>query len=271
MRFRGGVCFESWRRGVVRVSGAAPAIVVAVCLWVPSSASAAERVAAVWYPGDAAGVAVLDDLARIRALGFTAVVWPTRFAHRLPDVRSLADTVDLTVFVEPEPDSSSTPRLRRIDVSASTVDLTARAWRAIQDGIHVVAFDARQTAGAGLEDETGALRPWVMIAREFARQLAGNAPLFDAIALDATLPVEPAGAPVHVSLFRAPRAWLLIATHDGRDPATFVTRLPASVPPALWISLLDGSGMSMRRDASGVSWRAELPPGQALAYVINRD
>ena len=134
-----------------------------------------------------------------------------------------------------------------------------------------MAFDARQTAGAGLEDANGALRPWVMMAREFARQLAGNAALLDTIALEATLPVEPAGAPVHVSLFRAPKAWLLIATHGGRDSASFVTRLPPAVPPALWISLLDGSGMSMLRDASGVSWRAQLAPGQALVYAINRE
>jgi hypothetical protein len=241
------------------------------CLWWPSRAVAAERVAAVWYAGDAAGVPLLDDLARIRALGFTAVVWPARFGSRIPEVQKLADAVGLSLVVEPDAESSSQPRLRRIDVSESPADLTARAWRAIQDGIQVVAFDARQRAGAGLENESGTLRPWVIVAREFARQLAGNARLLDTIALEATLPVDPAASPVHVSLFRSPRAWLLIATHDGRDPVTFVTRLPPSVPPALWISLLDGSGMSMLRDAIGVSWRAELAPGQALVYAINRE
>jgi hypothetical protein len=256
----------------LREHGLRATLVVALaCLWWPSSAIAAERVAAVWYAGDSAGVPLLDDLARIRALGFTAVVWPARLAQRIPDVRAMADAVDLILVVEPARDSPASSKVRRLDVSGTSADLTARAWRAIQDGIQVVAFDARQTAGAGLEDDSGALRPWVMMARDFARQLAGNAALLDAIALEATLSVEPADSPVHVSLFRAPKAWLLIATHSGRESATFLTRVPPSVPPALWISLLDGSGMSMLRDASGVSWRAALAPGHALVYAINRE
>ena len=93
-------------------------LVALACLWWPSSsASAAERVAAVWYPGGSAGVPLLDDLARIRALGFTAIVWPARFADRVSDVRSMADTVDLMLVVEPAGESPARSRLRPLDVS----------------------------------------------------------------------------------------------------------------------------------------------------------
>src|SRR5262245_23582584 len=54
---------------------------------------------ALWYRGVPAGVPRQDDLAAIRALGFTAIVWPADLPARLGDVRRMASVTDLDVEV----------------------------------------------------------------------------------------------------------------------------------------------------------------------------
>ena len=57
---------------------------------------------------------------------------------------------------------------------------------------------------------------------------------------------------VEVALLDGGRAWVLIATSTARTRVPFVAQLPADVPPALWVSLIDGGTMSTRRTSSSM-------------------
>jgi hypothetical protein len=81
---------------------------------------------------------------------------------------------------------------------------------------------------------------------------------------------SPAPRGVEIAVLDSGRAWLLIATNTARARATFTARLPPEVPAALWLSLLDGGNMSMLRLDSGPRWTANIEPGAALVYVIDK-
>jgi hypothetical protein len=247
------------------------AIVMMVIDGPSGPAIAAERVAAVVYRGTPAGVPQLNDLAAIRALGFSAVLWPSRFQNRSQAVREMGMTVGLEVIVASDaaPLAPSDGRITRIDVSESVMT-EARAWRALQEGARIVAFDSGSREGAGLDDGAGGIRSWVAPARAFARQLAANAALFDSVVAQPPVQVEPDNRDVRVSLFKADRSWMLVATNTSLRAARLTGRLPAGVPAALWISLLDGSGMSMPESTAGPTWTFEIDAGAALVYVIDR-
>ena len=49
-----------------------------------------------------------------------------------------------------------------------------------------------------------------------------------------------------------------------------VAELPKSVAPALWTSLLDGSGMSMLSRPTGPRWTFQLAPGEAGIWTIEK-
>lgn len=230
-----------------------------------------ERVAAVWYRGTPAGQPRQDDLARIRATGFSAIAWPSRFSDQAQAVRRQAEVVGLRVVVA---DARPTAETAVIDVSGNAGAVAARAWRALQDGAALITFDAGEPTGDGLVTLSGGLRPWVDPARAFARQLVANEGVFSALEPASVTMVgvddDPLTSRVRVSLFRTARSWLLIGTNVGERAGAVQVRLPDAAPTALWISLLDDTAMSMPRVEGTPQWTADLAPGQALVYLINR-
>jgi hypothetical protein len=155
-------------------------------------------------------------------------------------------------------------------VSQPRPDLQAALWRAVARGAKVITLDPRQPTGAGLTTTRGDRLPWTYAASTFAGQIAASARLF-AIARPgpAVTIASPAPRAVDVALLDGDRAWLLIATNTGRQ-ATFTAHLPADVPAALWLSLIDGTNMSMLKLASGPRWAANIEPGAAMVYVIDK-
>jgi len=235
-------------------------------------------VVSVWYRGAPAGVPLRDDLALIRALGFRAVSWPSANTTALPSVHRIAQNVGLQVVVEPdEPLPDGAPVLRMGDrlrirtdrVAAS--DVPALVWTAIANGTRLISFDNGDAAGHGLTDRTGQERGWVRAAVACARQFWANAAMLDALQPGPAVVMESGVAPaVAVRLFAAPGSWLIIAANAGRAPADLVVRLPASLPYALWSSLLDESTMSMLSERAGPRWSLRLAAGQAAVYFTDR-
>jgi hypothetical protein len=232
----------------------------------------------VWYRGSPAGTPRQDDLAQIRALGFSGVTWPARQTAGATELYRLAGVVGLlvTLRIEPvplTPAAALAPGLS-VDVPAATLDagaMPALVWRAIAHGAQVVSFDPGQTAGTGLVDAAGHPRAWVESARGIARQLAVNGHLFGewrpagGVTIDA-----PAPAALDVALLEDARSWILVVTNTSRSRVQAVAHLPPAVPAALWADLLDGSMMSMLSQADGPRWSLTLDGGGARIYVINK-
>jgi hypothetical protein len=267
------------------MAGRVAAMGLAVCVAVgaspagrqsaPTRGAVAPPPVAVWYRGVPAGVPRQDDLAAIRALGFSAIAWPAEFGSALSEVTRMAAVADLQVEVRASAhpvtaEGALAPPLS-IDVSvapAAVPTFTALTWRAVAHGARRVAFDAGSPAGAGLDDANAA---WVRPAASLARQLASNATFFAALRDMPPLVVESAPNPrVDVVLRQTDRAWVLIATNLDRAPQRVVTRLPAEVPSALWVSLMDGDAMSMLSLPGGPRWTVDLAAGEARAYVIDK-
>ena len=74
---------------------------VAIVAAVPAVLSA-EPVISVWYRGTPAGVPREDDLALIRAHGFTGVTWPSSQVAGLPELSRIADVYGLMVVIQPD-------------------------------------------------------------------------------------------------------------------------------------------------------------------------
>jgi hypothetical protein len=235
---------------------------------VPPSASPG-HLAAVLYHGDPEGMPRADDLATIKASGFDAVAWPSAYGSRRELAASLAAKVDLQ-FVEAPAPGASPAGVIRLDVSRRVRYVAADAWRAYQRGRKIVIFDPGDGPGVKLTDKTGGMRPWVEPARAFARQLTVNRLLFDRARPGTATLLSTGGADVTVSLFHTDRAWMLIATNTSARAGRLVARLPKAVPIALWTNMLDGSSMAMPRRAEGPTWTAEIGPGAALVYLIDR-
>jgi hypothetical protein len=241
----------------------------------PMAGTVAPPPVAVWYRGVPAGVPRQNDLAAIRALGFSAIAWPADFGAALSDVTRMAAVADLQVEVRASPhaltaEGAFAPPMS-IDVSvapAAVPTFTALTWRAVAHGARRVAFDAGSPTGAGLDDANAA---WVRPAASLARQLASNTTLFAALRDMPPLVVEsPPNSRLDVVLRQTDRAWVLIATNLGPAPQRVVARLPAEVPSALWVSLMDGDAMSMLSLPGGPRWTVDLAAGEARAYVIDK-
>jgi len=240
--------------------------------------SPAEPVVAVWYRGTPAGTPRQDDLAAIRAQGFTGVTWPAGQTSRVDELRRIAGSLGLAVTVQAAPvpltAASALRPTDRVDVDVTHLaadGIPALVWRAVGHGARTIAFDSGSQAGAPLTDATGRPLPWVGAASAIARQLTFNARLFlDARAGPRIAIQPPAPAGVDVVLLETGRAWMLIATNTSNARATTVAELPAAVPPALWTSLLDGSGLSMLSRPSGPRWTFELAAGEAAIWVIDK-
>lgn len=219
-------------------------------------------VVAVAYRGTPAGVPKSEDLAALRAAGFTGVRWAPGDRAAFDTLMRLAAPLDLTVVTAP----GTTVKLDR-----SRPDLQALLWRAVAAGARVITIDAGQSAGTGLVTAKGERLPWTYTAAAFAGHLSASARLFAAARPGPAVTIAPpAPQGVEVALLDGGRAWVLIATSTARTRVSFVAELPADVPPALWVSLIDGGTMSMLRQASGPRWTAAIEPGAALVYVIDK-
>lgn len=222
------------------------------------------------------GVPSLDDLAAIRAYDFAAVSWSGP-ADAAAGVRQSADRIGLIVMVSDEqspitPEAALDPAPAvTIAVDSPDAGIVALAWRAIAHGARRVTFDAGRSRGAGFSDEDGRPRPWVDKARSVARQLTFNRELIassrpgPAVSFEGTRPPG-----LDVVLLQTDQVWILVATNTADVMVRAVVRLPASVPSALWVDVLDGTEMSMLNEPAGPRWTFELPPDGARLYAIDK-
>ncbi|HET9270546.1 MAG TPA: hypothetical protein VFO31_20355 [Vicinamibacterales bacterium] len=219
-------------------------------------------VVAVAYRGTPAGTPKSEDLALVRAAGFTGVRWAPEDRAAFDTLTRLAGPLDLTVLTAPGV---------TVKVDRPRPDLQALLWRAIAGGARVITIDAGQSAGTGLVNGKGERLPWTYTASAFAGQISASGRLFAATRPGpAVIMAPPLPKGVEVTLLDGGRGWVLIATSTARTRVPFVAQLPADVPPALWVSLVDGGTMSMLRQASGPRWTAAIEPGGALVYVIDK-
>jgi hypothetical protein len=237
-----------------------------------------DPVASVWYRGVPAGVPRLDDLAEIRALGFTGVTWPLMNADGGAELRRLADIVGLAVVIRdrptPRPDGAPSKPTEFLDLDTNRVApeaIGATVWRAIAHGARTVSFDAGAAEGTGLSDKAGHLAPWVAPAKEIARQVEFNGQLIGVLATGPPVTIEsPSPASLEVTMLDGDRSWLLVATNAGPAPVHAVARLLPGIPYALWLNLIDASTMSMLSDRAGPRWTFDLEAWGVRVYVIDK-
>jgi hypothetical protein len=240
--------------------------------------ASAEPIVSIWYRGHPAGVPRADDLAAIRAHGFTGITWPAGHSARLADVKRLAAEIGLIVLVQPSPvhltPAAAAKPPDRVDVVLSRIGaagIPALVWKAVARGARTIAFDPGAAAGVGLSDTQGRPLAWVAPAAALARNLTFNGRLFASVTPGPPVTIQaPAPPGVDVVLLEAPRAWVLVSTNTSSARVTAVAGLPPSVAPALWTSLLDGSNMSMLSRTIGPRWSFELGPGEAGVWTIDR-
>ena len=249
-----------------------------------AQAPPAEPVVSVWYRGTPAGVPSADDLAAIRAHGFTGITWPASQTERLADLKRLAAEIGLNVAIQRAPvhltPAAAAKPPDRVDVVVSRLkpaEIPALVWRAVAHGARTIAFDpgvstgGGVSAGSGLTDTRGTPQPWVAPAAALARNLTFNGRLFASVTPGPPVSIQsPAPPGVDVVLLEAPRVWVLVSTNTSVVPVATAAELPPSVAPALWTSLLDGSNMSMLSRKVGPRWSFELGPGEAAVWTIDK-
>jgi len=236
-----------------------------------------EPVVAVWYRGTPLGVPQQNDLALIRARGFSAVTWPEYQSEGLEALQAMAETVGLSVVLRGrrvllDPDSVAAPL--EVDVlvrDVDTVEILALIWRAIARGTRIVSFDPGQRDGTGLTDADGETLSWVEPAVRLARHLSSNAEFVSRLQPGPDLTTmldQPAG--FDAVILDGGRAWVLVATNLSAAPMSTIVRLPVGVPYGLWVNLLDGTEMSMLSTSTGPRWSVALPPFGVLVYAIDK-
>jgi len=226
----------------------------------------------VWYRGTPAGTPQQNELARWRAVGLSGVMWPAGLRTGEADFRRMAAVAGLELDVRD-------PAARTRDVETIIVSqlrapegVAAVAWRAIARGVHEIAIDPGPPPGGALTLPSGDLRPWVRPVVAVSRQISTNGELLGGLRRRSDVTFDaPLVADLDVALLEADRSWVVIATNTGRTLARAAAHLPSGVRYALWVSLVDGSNMSMLREGTGAKWELEVPPGGALAYVIDKE
>ncbi|HUF48225.1 MAG TPA: hypothetical protein VMM93_10445 [Vicinamibacterales bacterium] len=230
-----------------------------------------EPVVAIWYRGTPAGVPVQDELALLRALGFSAVVWGDEQTASAREVDRLADMLGLRV-VRLGDTARTLGRTLALDLVPDPVGtMPARAWLALAGGVRLITIDAGAATGAGLHDAAGTPAPWVRVAVVLSRQVDANGELLarlrpgPAIVQRADSP-----SPARAVLLDAGRAWVLVVANPSTLAAGLVADLPRAVPFGPWVSLIDGHDMSMLVRPDVHEYRASLAAGEARVYVIDK-
>jgi hypothetical protein len=237
----------------------------------PAMAAAQEPIVSLRYRGDGA------DLAGFRAMGFSAItVAPQTEGGARPDaLRALAERAGLrTVVGEPLEALTATSALMpglavEIGPQRRSADaLWPLAWRAIAHGARVVTFDPESPLRSGGSLATA---PSLVVAGALARQLRANGALFSRARPGPGLRFEPpAPEGLDVALLDAQSAWVLVATNLSADGARGTAHLPAAVPYAMWLNLLEGTTMAMLEQPAGPTWVFGLDPWDVKIYVIDK-
>lgn len=255
------------------------AVVLAACS--VSLPARSEPIVSVWYRGTPPGTPVQDELAAIRALGFTSVTWPASQAAGVAELRLQAALVSLAVDVRAPKtpltiESSRSPEMVT-DVLVPSLPpplLAATVWRAIAHGARTIAFDAGSPSGAGVDDVDGRTPAWIAPARTIARQLSANVRLFDQLAGGSAIKFQSIGGQpgaLDAMLFQTLRDWVIVATNTSTSRAEGTTILPKALPYAPWGSLLDGQVAAMRQSVEGPVWHLVLEPGATRIYVASKN
>jgi hypothetical protein len=257
---------------------AAFAIGVQVLASLAATPTGAAPLVSLWYRGSPAGTPRPQDLEAIRAAGFAGVTWPSRQTAGTAEVARLAADLGLrvTLRIDPVPLTAASARAPGdvVDVPIAGLppeEFAAVVWRAVAHGAGVISFDPGATSGTGLEDAAGHPRPWVQPALAVAAQLATQAQLVSEWRPAERVALEgPRTEAIDLQLLEDGRSWILVVTNTARARARAVARLPAGVPAALWVNLLDGSMLSMIREPAGARWSLDLEAGAARVYVVSK-
>jgi hypothetical protein len=238
----------------------------------------ADPIVTVWYRGTPAGTPVQQELAVIRALGFSGITWPASQTKTLEALKTMAASAGLQVLVSDSPKPASAESAltagERVDLVVTPQNvgiLTPLTWRAIAHGARVIGFDAGAATGAGLENRDRSLRAWVPAARAVARQFSANGNLIQTLAPGPGLIMTPESVPgLDVVMLDAGRSWVLIATNISNAAAAASVRLPAGAPYAIWADLLDNSSLAMAGEAAGPRWNLKMDANATRVYIIDK-
>jgi hypothetical protein len=239
---------------------------------VATPAACEEPVISVWYRGNPPGVPRQDDLATIRAFGFTGITWPGSSVSGLARLSQMAEVAGLTVVVQPSAVAMSLQGRVNLEVSKLRAqDIPAIGWRALSRGARIVSFDPGQAEGTGLGQPGRPVPAWIAPAAALARHVAANGPLFEQLR-PGPAPTFRSSRPssLEVVLLEGPRCWVAVATNTGRGRARAVVQLSSSIPYADWVSLIDGSTLGMLSEKDGPRWTIQLERGEAKVYVIDK-
>jgi hypothetical protein len=259
---------------VARLGLGAALCAALVAIATPAFADA--PIISVWYRGSPAGQPRLDDLAAIKALGFTGVTWPGDSTRGIPELRRMADIVGLTVVLRPErrvtrPDGTGYPTQVDVPVSgALAASIPARAWRAVAHGARVLSFDHGEATGTGTTGPGGGTPAWVAPAVAIARQLSANAKLVDLLRHGPPVKADPSIPGVDVVLLDAGASWVIAATNTSPTSQKMTASLPPGTPYAIWISWIDGTDLAMLSTPQGPRWTFEIGAGKALVYLVGK-
>ena len=232
----------------------------------------------VWYRGSPAGTPRQQDLAAIRLRGFSGITWPSRQTAGAADLHRMAALLGLqvTLRIDAVPLTAALARApgEAVDLMAARLPpemFAALVWRAVAHGAAIVSFDPGVSSGNGVEDGARRARPWVEPALAVGRQLASHARLIAEWRPSGHMTLDaPAPEAIDLRLLEDDRSRILVVTNTSRARVRAVARLPADVPAALWINLLDGSLLSMVAEPAGPRWNLDLDAGAARVYVVNR-
>jgi len=244
----------------------------------PPALPPADPIVTIWYRGTPAGTPVQQELAVIRALGFSGITWPASQTKALEGLKTMAASAGLQVLLAPTPKPATPESVltvgERVDLVVTPQNvaiLTPLAWRAIAHGARVIGFDSGSATGAGLENQDRSLRRWVTAARGVARQFSANNKLIQALRPGPGLIMTPESVPgLDVVMLDAGRSWVLIATNISTVAATASVRLPAGAPYAIWADLLDNSSLAMAGEAAGPRWNLKMDANGTRIYIIDK-
>jgi hypothetical protein len=252
-------------------------VLAAGCSATPEAAPAVPSVG-VWYRGQPPGVPQRDDLAVMKALDFSSVTWPSANVEHLDELQRLAKASGLIVVARDRPvpvtPSSALAPGEYVDVGVAALppaSITPLVWRAVAHGGRIISFDPGTAAGSGLANVNGEAPAWIPPAKSLSRQISFNAALVAALRPGPAVTIDAPKPPdLDVVLLEVERSWLVVATSTSGAPIKAKVHLPANVPYALWVSMIDGSNMSMLDDAAGPVWTLDLPAFGVGVYVIDK-